>query len=190
MTSEKPIELTKEEKATLLKLARKSIENKFKGLKEPLLENPTPNLNTPLGAFVTLRKKGELRGCIGYIKGIKPLWKAVVDLARESAFHDPRFYPLREEELDDVEIEISVLTPLRRINDISEIEVGRHGLLIKRGFLQGLLLPQVATEENWDLYTFLDHTCLKAGLYPGCWKDPKTEIYVFEALVFDETELE
>jgi AmmeMemoRadiSam system protein A len=184
------LNLTKEEKKVLLELARKSIENKLNGQKDPVLENPTPNLLKEVGAFVTLKKHGELRGCIGYITGIKPLWKAIVDLAKESAFHDPRFYPVRKEELKDIEIEISVLTPLQKIDDINKIEVGRHGILIKRGFYQGLLLPQVAVEENWDRITFLDHTCLKAGLYPGCWKDEKTEIYIFEALIFSEKELE
>jgi len=185
----KKFTLTDEEKKTLLELARKSIENKLMGQKDPELQNPTENLKEETGAFVTLKKRGELRGCIGYIKGIKPLWKAVIDLAKESAFHDPRFHPVKSEEINDLEVEISVLTPLEQIHDISELEVGRHGLLIKRGFLQGLLLPQVAREENWDLHTFLNHTCLKAGLYPGCWKDDKTEIYAFEALVFSEREL-
>lgn len=185
----KTLNLTDEEKIELLKLARKSIENKFKGEKEPILQNPTENLQSYCGAFVTLKKHGELRGCIGYIKGIKPLWQEIVDLAREAAFRDPRFYPLRPEELKDVEIEISVLTPLVKISNPELIEVGKHGILIKRGFMQGLLLPQVATEENWDRETFLDHTCLKAGLYPGCWRDEKTEIYIFEALVFSESEL-
>ncbi|MEO0265811.1 MAG: AmmeMemoRadiSam system protein A [candidate division WOR-3 bacterium] len=183
------LQLSKDEKITLLKLARKALENKFSGQKDPVLTDPTENLKAFCGAFVTLRKHNQLRGCIGYIKGIKPLWEEIVNLAKEAAFHDPRFYPLRPEELKEVEIEISVLTPLQKISDTSLIEVGKHGILIKRGFFQGLLLPQVAIEENWDRETFLDHTCLKAGLYPGCWKDEKTEIYIFEALVFSEKEV-
>ncbi len=182
--------LTKEEKKTLLELARKSIENRLKNLKDPDLKQITANLGKEVGAFVTLRKHGHLRGCIGYIKGIKPLWQAIIDLAKESAFHDPRFSPVRLEELPDIDIEISVLSPLRKIDDVNEIVVGKHGILIKRGFYQGLLLPQVAVEENWDLKTFLDHTCLKAGLYPKCWKDKNTEIHIFEALIFSENDLE
>ncbi|HOK22885.1 MAG TPA: AmmeMemoRadiSam system protein A [Candidatus Hydrothermia bacterium] len=178
--------LNEKEKKILLELARKSIENKLKGEKEPFPEVETENLNVETGAFVTLKKNGVLRGCIGYIKGIKPLWEAIVDLAKESAFHDPRFPAVKLDEIKDIRIEISVLTPLRKIDNINEIQVGKHGLFIKRGFYQGLLLPQVATEENWDLQTFLDNTCLKAGLYPGCWKDEKTEIYIFEALIFSE----
>jgi len=178
--------LTKEDKKLLLKIARESIEAAVKGQPEPEYNIQSQTLNEKAGVFVTLKKHGQLRGCIGYVYGVKPLWEATKDVAVEAALHDPRFYPVQPAELDEIELEISVLTPLRRIKSPEEVVVGRHGVLIKRGFNQGLLLPQVATEEGWDRETFLDHTCLKAGLYPGCWRDKDVEIYVFEAIIFSE----
>ena len=105
-------------------------------------------------------------------------------MAPAAAFHDPRFFPVTEKELRDLEIEISVLTPLRRIKDIREIEVGKHGILIERGFNSGLLLPQVATEYGWDRKTFLEHTCLKAGLPTDAWKHEDVAISIFSADIF------
>jgi AmmeMemoRadiSam system protein A len=136
------------------------------------------------GVFVTVKKRGQLRGCIGYTRGVKPLYKIVGEMAVAAAFHDPRFTPVTEAELSDLEIEISVLTPLKRIKDVEEIEVGKHGLLIEKGFRSGLLLPQVATEYGWDRKAFLEHTCLKAGLPRDAWKDGKTSICTFSAEVF------
>jgi AmmeMemoRadiSam system protein A len=112
--------------------------------------------------------------------------RTVEEMAAAAAFQDPRFPPLRKEELKDLRVEVSVLTPLRRVNDVGEIEVGTHGLYIRRGGRGGLLLPQVATEWRWDRDTFLKETCRKAGLAPEAWKDPETEIYVFSADVFGE----
>ena len=136
-----------------------------------------------------MKKHGELRGCIGYIEGIKPLWEAVRDMARAAALEDPRFPPVRPEEVPELEIEISVLTPLWRVKDIKDIVIGRDGLIIRKGWRQGLLLPQVATEYGWDVKTFLEHTCLKAGLPRDAWKDPEAEIWAFSAEVFSEGEL-
>ena len=110
-------------------------------------------------------------------------------MALASAFNDPRFPPLRPEELKDVEIEISVLSPPVPVKDISEIKIGRDGLIVSKGWLRGVLLPQVATEYNWDTITFLKHTCIKAGLYPDAWKEPDTVIERFEAEVFSESDL-
>jgi AmmeMemoRadiSam system protein A len=141
------------------------------------------------GAFVTLKERGELRGCIGYMSPVKPLCMTVRDVAAEAALHDPRFAPVAPRELGDLEYEISVLSPLRRVTDWGKIQVGRDGLLVRRGEYEGVLLPQVATEEHWDRNTFLDETCMKAGLAPGCWKDQETDVFAFTAVVFGESSL-
>jgi AmmeMemoRadiSam system protein A len=133
---------------------------------------------------VTLHKQGRLRGCIGQIHARQPLVRTVAEMAVAAAFEDPRFPPLRREELRDIDIEISVLTPLRRITDVGEIQVGTHGIYLRRGAYSGLLLPQVATEWGWDRNTFLEHTCEKAHLPKDAWKDKKAEIYIFSADVF------
>ena len=137
------------------------------------------------GAFVTLKIDCVLRGCIGHVIGVAPLWQAVRDNALAAAFEDPRFSPLTFDELQEVDIEISVLTPLHRSSP-EEVVVGHHGILIESGAARGLLLPQVATEYGWDRETFLDHTCGKAGLEPGCWRHPDTTISTFSAEVFGE----
>lgn len=138
------------------------------------------------GAFVTLSHHGELRGCIGRILADQPVWQVVQQMAVAAAENDPRFEPLSPAELNDLEVEISVLSPLRTINHVDEIEVGKHGLLITKGFHRGLLLPQVATERGWDRATFLDATCEKAGLPAGTWRRGAT-IEIFSALVFSKT---
>jgi AmmeMemoRadiSam system protein A len=158
--------------------------NKASGKEVPKFQVKSEKLNELRGAFVTITKKGSLRGCIGHIKGVKPLYKSVEEMAAAAAFQDPRFPPVTKKELKDLDIEISVLTPFEQISDVSEIEVGKHGLYIERGFYSGLLLPQVATEYNWDRDTFLEHTCRKAGLPPDAWKDKETRIYIFSADIF------
>ncbi len=180
--------LTEDEKEELLDIAKKSVEAAVRGEPIPEFSPKSQRLQEPWGAFVTLKKHGQLRGCIGYIVGLKPLYQTVQDVAISAALNDPRFPPVTPDELPYLSYEVSVLTPLQRVSDVNEIQVGRDGLLIKRGPYQGLLLPQVATEEGWDRKTFLDHTCLKAGLRPGCWHDPSTEIYRFEAIVFGDEE--
>ncbi len=181
------LQLTDAEKRTLLEIARAAIAAR---LGEPAGEpaEPTGALLIPCGAFVTLRKTESLRGCIGYISAAKPLAVTVRDVAVSSAFEDPRFPPVQRSELAQITIEISVLSPLRRITDPREITVGVHGLLIKRGFRSGLLLPQVATEQGWDRETFLAHTCRKAGLPTDAWRSPDACLEVFSALVFHEKE--
>ena len=136
------------------------------------------------GAFVSLHRRGQLRGCIGYIEAVKPLLQTVREMAPAAAFQDPRFRPLQADELADLEIEISVLTPLKLIKSTDEIEVGRDGLYIVRGLNRGLLLPQVATQYHWDRQTFLEQTCNKAGLPGDAWKDPGTQIFIFRAEIF------
>jgi AmmeMemoRadiSam system protein A len=122
------------------------------------------------------------------IEAVKPLYQTVAEMAVAAAVEDPRFPPLTLDELPLITIEISVLSPLEEVEDVEEIEVGKHGLYIIRGFYRGLLLPQVATEYNWDRETFLQHTCLKAGLPTDCWQDQETKIYKFSAEVFGEEE--
>ena len=170
----------------LLHIARKTIEQLARGLQMPSFEVSSEGLKRKLGVFVTLRKGGALRGCIGFVQGIKPLHQAVAEMAAAAAFQDPRFPPVSAQELADIKVEISVLTPLRRVQEISEIQVGDHGLYIVRGPAAGLLLPQVAVESAWDRTTFLRQTCLKAGLPPDAWEHPETEIYLFSADIFTE----
>ena len=178
------------EKSYLLSLARSSIEHAVAGGAEPVCEAVTPVLSEIRGAFVTIRKEGELRGCIGYIIGLKPLVSTVKDMALAAALHDPRFSPVRKEELAELKLEISVLSPVFRVSDPSEIEVGRDGLIVRRGRYQGLLLPQVAEEYGWDRETFLAQTCRKAGLPPDAWKMEDTEIEAFSAEVFGEEDFQ
>ncbi|MCD6293117.1 MAG: AmmeMemoRadiSam system protein A [Deltaproteobacteria bacterium] len=136
------------------------------------------------GAFVTLKKGGDLRGCIGYIEAFKPLYQTIREMASAAAFNDPRFSELTSREWPEIEIELSVLTPLREIDDPDIIEVGKHGLLIRHGNASGLLLPQVAVEYGWSRDEFLAHTCHKAGLAPDCWRRSGTKIYIFSADIF------
>ncbi len=183
----KVADLTDQEKINLLYIARESIASFLEGREIRFPEELSSGLLKHFGAFVTLRKQGNLRGCIGTFHADKPLYKIVAEMARSAAFNDPRFPPLTRKELDEVEIEISVLSPMQR-GKPEEIKVGTHGIYIIRGLNHGVLLPQVAVEYNWDRETFLDHTCLKAGLSPGCWRDPKTEIYLFTCEIFNEKE--
>ncbi len=181
--------LTKEQKRFLIGVARKSVESAVKGISEKPPFTDDPVLNESRGAFVTLKKNGELRGCIGYVVPIKPLYLAIWDVAKEAAINDPRFPPVTEDELEYLSYEISVLTPLYRVHSHDEIRVGRDGLLMKKGLYSGLLLPQVPVEEGWNLKEFLAYTCLKAGLAPDCYKDPLVEIYRFEAEVFSDEDV-
>ncbi|MGB9607641.1 MAG: AmmeMemoRadiSam system protein A [bacterium] len=180
--------LSEEDKRELLKIARTSIEEYLRKGEIPTFSPTSPALQERKGAFVTLKKAGFLRGCIGMIEPLKPLYQTVAEMAVAAAVEDPRFYPLTLEELPLIKIEISVLSPLEKVKDVKEIEVGKHGLYIVKGFYRGLLLPQVATENNWDRETFLQHTCLKAGLTSNCWQEGDTEIYKFSAEVFGEEE--
>ena len=125
-----------------------------------------------------------MRGCIGLIEAVKPLAETIQEMALSAAFCDPRFPPLTSQEFKDIALEISVLSPLQQIKNVEEIQVGVHGLYIRQGPYRGLLLPQVATEYHWDRDTFLQQTCVKAGLPPMAWKDPETVISVFSADIF------
>ncbi len=179
--------LNEEQRRHLLRLARTSIEATLDGRAADVrTEDYDEELRRPAGAFVTLRKNGDLRGCIGSIRALEPLCRAVASSAISAAFRDPRFFPVRKDELGDLELEISVMGPIELVRDVMEIEVGRDGLIISRGRFAGLLLPQVASEYGWDRETFLDQTCLKAGLQPGSWRADDTRIEKFAAEVFGE----
>jgi AmmeMemoRadiSam system protein A len=186
MEEEYNMELSDKEKTALLEIAKSAIEARINNQEMPEIKIDSETLKSKRGAFVTLKKQGHLRGCIGYIKAYKPLWETVQEMAIAAAFHDPRFPSLKKDEVKNLTFEISVLSPLKRIKDVNEIEVGKHGLYMVNGFRSGLLLPQVATEYGWDRETFLKETCYKAGLPPDSWKDESTEIYIFSAVYFGD----
>ena len=168
----------------LLTLAREAI-HAYVGAAPAHVASDSPVLTEPGGAFVTLQKDGELRGCIGHIEPNEPLGKVVPRCAVAAASTDPRFPPITADELQRIDIEISLLGPLQQIHGPADIIVGRHGLVVEQGWQRGLLLPQVATEWNWDAETFLAHTCHKAGLPRDAWRHGAS-IYRFEAEVFGE----
>lgn len=180
--------LQPEEIKFLLNLARQVITDTANSIKIKNKSYFSDTLKEEFGVFVTLHKNAELRGCIGYIEGIKPLQDAVIDMAKSAAFNDPRFAPVTADEVDDLEIEVSVLSPVREIKSIDEIIIGRHGLIIEQGFYKGLLLPQVATENNWDRDDFLQYTCRKAGLPTDAWQDKTTKISIFSSEIYSETD--
>lgn len=184
------IELTKDQQIKLLRLARKTIADKL-GL---AAEIELPSFDDDIfkekcGAFVTIHIKGNLRGCIGYIEGIKSIPETVIEMASASAFRDPRFSSLTPDEYKKIDIEISILSPIEKVSDVNEIVVGRDGVIITKGFNRGLLLPQVPVEQGWDRETFLTHTCYKAGLPADSWRKPDVLIEKFSAQVFSENEL-
>ena len=185
--SEAPFSLSQREKDELLKIARKSVETAVRDHKQyEASAAGFDALAQERGAFVTLKEQGQLRGCIGYVAPVKPLSVTVRDVAMLAALRDTRFQPVSARELGALEYEISVLSPLRRVLDIKEIRVGQHGLIMKNGDIEGLLLPQVPVEEKWDRATFLEQTCNKAGLPRNCWQEADTDIFRFTALVFGE----
>ncbi len=181
--------LTDDEKRQLLNLARQTIKASCRGEALPIPQNPSAALQTNSGAFVTLHKHDMLRGCIGYVHAIKPLAEAIVDMAEAASQRDPRFPPVSLEEIPALTIEISVLSPLRPVDSVNDIIVGHHGLMIEQGTHTGLLLPQVANEQEWDLETFLQQTCRKAGLPANAWRDSQTVIYHFFADIFSDSEM-
>ena len=188
-TADAPFSLNEEEKAELLEVARKSVEFAVQQHKLYMPEKTGgEHLNQDRGAFVTLREADKLRGCIGYSAATQPLYMTVRDTATLAALRDPRFHPVTAAELAKLQYEISVLSPLRRARDLREIRVGEHGLLVKNGEHEGLLLPQVPVEQQWDRKTFLQQTCIKAGINPDCWKDDNTDIFQFTAVVFGDQE--
>lgn len=181
--------LTDDEKRELLRIARATLREYTRTGFVPPGRPHRQSLLDPAGAFVTLHRDGQLRGCIGTLQETQPLYKVVQEMTVAAASRDGRFEPVRAEEVDDIDIEISVLGGRHRVGGPDEIEVGRHGLCLTKAFHRGLLLPQVAVEHGWDAQTFLDHVCLKAGLPPGSWRAPDAVVEVFTAQVFGERDL-
>lgn len=183
---DRPSTTSPEERAELLALARATVRAVASG-------GPMPDarggevMDRPGGAFVTLRtaSNGALRGCIGHFHGFGRLGETITRMARAAASEDPRFPPVREDEVDELRIEISLLSPMRKAA-ADEVVPGRHGVYVRSGPFAGTLLPQVAEEEGWDRETLLAHTCLKAGLPPDCWRTGGAEIFVYTAEVFGE----
>jgi AmmeMemoRadiSam system protein A len=182
------VDLAKEDKQKLLKIARSAIRSALEGNQLPALDIKNEALNRRSGVFVTLRIDEDLRGCIGYVEPVFPLAQAVQEVAVKAALEDPRFTPLKLSELDKITIEISVLSPLTVLEEIDKIEIGKHGLVIDSGYRRGLLLPQVATEYNWDRHQFLKHTALKAGLPPDAWKHKEVRVFTFTVDKFEESD--
>lgn len=181
--------LTKEDKAELLEIAKASVEGALRQGKVPEFQVASPALNQKLGAFVTIKKNGQLRGCIGHFGEDIPLYKVVSQMAVSAAFYDSRFFPVQESELPNLKYEISVLSPLQKIDDWQEIEIGKHGVQIVSGTRSGVFLPQVATDNNWGLEKFMGELCSqKAGLAWDYWKREEVDLYTFTAEVFGEEE--
>jgi uncharacterized protein (TIGR00296 family) len=188
-------EYSDEEGVFAVKTARRVVEEYLERRKIPKIEFPE-KFEKKSGVFTTISTypKHELRGCIGFPEPVFPLKKALVESALSAAFQDPRFPPLRRDEIDRVVFEVSLLTPpvevkvKNRRELLEKIRIGKHGLIVEKGFYKGLLLPQVPVEWGWDVEEFLAQTCWKAGLYPDCWLDEDTKIYAFSAEIFEEEE--
>jgi AmmeMemoRadiSam system protein B/AmmeMemoRadiSam system protein A len=180
------IPLTAGDKEELLAMARQTIAHFLETGAFPHFAITQPGLLQERGGFVTLRKHGELRGCIGHLIGDRPLYLVVQNAAVSAAVADQRFSPVTEEELSDLEIEISILSPLEQVEGVDQIEIGRHGVIIRQGLNQAVYLPQVAPEQGWDREEMLENLCLKAGLSKEAWKKEGTRFYVFTAEVFEE----
>ena len=181
--------LAERQKQLLLRLARSALALGVAGgaeKKPPLQDFPNEEfLQQPAGAFVTLHRRGRLRGCVGQLPGRDSLAEVVAHCARSAALHDSRFEPVQAAELSEIEIEVSVLSALQDVT-LEAIEAGKHGLVVSQGRQRGVLLPQVASQFNWGAQRFLEETCVKAGLEREAWKDPATRVQAFTAEVFSE----
>jgi hypothetical protein len=178
-------DLSKQQQTELLELARTAIAEHLETGRIPDLETDDPALLRRSGAFVTLEQDDALRGCIGHLWADTALAQVVQHMAVSAATADPRFPPLKIEELAEIDLEISILSPMRRVTDLKSIEVGKHGLVIIHNGQQGVLLPQVSVEEGWSREEYLENLCYKAGLPGGCWED-EPALYAFTAIVFGE----
>ena len=183
-----PSAFTLAEKKLLMDTARRALELCVRS-GESLAELPAQeSLHRPGGVFVTLRIRTRLRGCIGQLPSREPLIRVVAHCAKAAALEDPRFEPVRAEELQEIEIELSILSPLVDAT-LELIESGKHRISVSRGWQRGVLLPQVATQFHWDARKFLEETCVKAELDRDAWKDPSTKIQVFTAEILEEAEV-
>jgi len=171
----------------LLSWSRQVLETYTKTGKIPKNKSSSPSLNKKRGVFVTLKEHNQLRGCIGNFFANQSIWNTVAKMTIQSAFHDPRFPPVTKQELKDIKIEISILSPLKKINSIDKIKMKKHGVYLKHANRTGTFLPQVATETNWTKKEFLSQLCSqKMGLPPNCYLDPKTEIFIYTVRFFEE----
>lgn len=178
-------QLSEQDQQTLLRIARESVRRHLSGLSIRLPEITNGPLREICGVFVSIHKVGELRGCIGNIHPSEPLLRTTAECAISAAIADPRFSPVTSDEVPSLEFELSVLSPMEKVHDVAELEIGRDGILVSKRGARGLLLPQVAMSQGWDRDRFLAETCLKAGLRPDEWKDDTT-IFRFSAQVFHE----
>ncbi len=174
------------QKKELLELARASIETKVRSGALQIKTTDRPEFSQAQGVFVTLKIHGRLRGCIGYIESQSPLYKNIQECAISSAERDPRFPPLQATELTDLDIEISVLSPVKALPSIDDIQIGQTGLIMQSGSRRGVLLPQVPVEQGWNVQQFLSGLCQKTGLKDGVWKNPNVKLYYFTAEVFND----
>jgi uncharacterized protein len=181
--------ISPEEKRELLALAREAITRALTGVSGSRRLPRSPGLEQRCGLFVTLKQSGRLRGCIGYIECTRPLGDVVGEIAVKSALEDPRFPPLAAAELPRTSIQLSILSPLRRMQGIGELVIGTHGLLLELGPHRGLLLPQVAVEFGWDPEAFLEGAARKAGLHREAWRDREAKISIFTAEIVDDPEV-
>jgi len=182
--------LNEAQRKRLLQIARESITSYVRDGKRKQFTEKDPLLNQPMGAFVTLHEDGELRGCIGKMQGAGALYQTVAGMAVESAAGDPRFRPLSPREIEKIDIEISVLSPMKRVSSYKEVNIPGDGVMVRKGLGGGVYLPQVATEAGWNREEFLTSLCgQKAGIAPDAWKDPDTELYTFTAEVFGEKDI-
>jgi len=183
------IEMDEKDKKILLQIARKSVESAITGISndQTQIEITSPELKRKKGAFVTLRTQGRLRGCIGRMVSDNPLHKLVSGIAASAAMDDPRFNQIEPSELEYLEIEISVLSHLKKVEDPLDFELGRHGIYVKKGPANGCFLPQVATDTGWTKEEFLSQCChSKAGLSPDAWKEKDVEVYIFTSEIISE----
>ena len=182
--------MTDQQKRQLLRIARQAADAALRGLPVPQDVPEDPALHEPRGAFVTLHNRGELRGCIGRFEPVDPLYLTVRNMAVAAATEDPRFrmYPVTAVELTRIDIEISVLSPLVKTDNPLSLQLGTHGVYIRQGYAAGCFLPQVATETGWSKEEFLSYCCAsKAGMNPDAWKQPDTDVYLFTADIFHES---
>ncbi len=181
-------ELSESDKNMLLEAAREAILVKTEKKPPPRPDDIPPSLMEKRGVFVTLHKEGKLRGCIGYIEAVKPMYDAVVSAAQCSAFEDPRFPPVSRDEMGLIDIEISILSPATPVDSWEDIRIGEHGVVLKKGVNRALFLPHVAVENKWDLETTLTHLAIKAGLYGQDWRE-EALFEVFTSHTFSEKQM-
>jgi AmmeMemoRadiSam system protein A len=185
--------MDEKDKKVLFQIARKSVESAVKGTSndQTQAEPFSPVLKEECGAFVTLRTQGKLRGCIGRMVSDTPLHKLVSEMAVSAATEDPRFNQIQPSELDDLEIDISVLSPMQKVEDPLDFELGRHGIYIKKDSATGCFLPQVAVDTGWTKEEFLTHCCsTKAGMSPDAWKEKDVEVYIFTSEIISEKDVD